>query len=1584
EKGDRQAMLARARFGMDRLNRYGSLYYAGGKRPLQEELKDYNPWELEDDEALTLVGGHIRKVTLPEHYDVMKLLRLVASDYRASGIAAQSQYGLGLYYQTRQQYVPALAEYDKLKEEFPQSNWTNNAQRQIDRIKATQIRLSQTGVQLPEKPAEIQVTYRNADRVWFVARKIDLKGFLEHIRENVIDDNRKRSWQWSLRRWHNYFMRSRARRYSDHWIYKSAADHLGEEVARWSDKIKDDGTHRYSHANLQSPLKDAGAYLVYAYDSNPPKDAAKTSGMNLLTLGDSRAVVVLTDLAIVEKKTSDGKLYYIADAAGGQPVPQANVNVMEVWSERQKRQTKYYKKQHELTTNTEGMTFLTSKKKEQTEFGPDQSVQQMRSRSYAHLLVSAGTNRLAWTGMRYYHRYHPSRMRSGRFAYVITDRPVYRPEQTVNFKIWMRQMHNGQLQNTPNHQISITIYDPKGNKIHNESGRTDQYGGYDGKFTLEEEPRLGVYRIYIHGRRYVGGQNFRVEEYKKPEFEVTVEPGTKHAKLGEKIKAQIKAEYYFGAPVTDATVKYRIFREEYTHRNYPHGYWDWLYGPGYGYAWYDYEWFPWWRKVRGCWAPPHWWWNHYGYSRPNPVRELVKQGQGHIGPDGTLDVEIDTGPALRQHGDLDHRYVIKAEVRDASRRVITGEGSVKVTRQAYYAYVNADGGWYRPGEEMQVTVRCLTPGNEPVQTEGVVTVSRVVLGGPNNAKIKEEELKRWKAETDKRGILKFRLRHERSDQLKIKFQAPDKWGGSVEGYGLVWVCGRDFDGKLYRFNNLELITDKRTYQPGETCHLMINTRHKDSYVIFADEVDNNHLVSWDLLHLPDGHKVLEIPIKKEHEPNFFLEATTVAGTRVHQQAKRICVPPEKKVVKVNVKSDKPEYRPGEKAKIHIEAKDLNDNPVNAQVCLTAFDKSVLYIQPEYTPEIKKFFHGNLRHHSLQMRTNLLEQFSAVGSVSRPFQYIHPTPPEWNGIWGTRLGDWRTVQPGALQQLEAGAGGAVNGALGHSYARKGGRGRLAREATADSVAAAPAGAEMEKKAKRSDKDEEAGASEKSFAEAEVRKQFADTAIWLTDVQTGQDGKASVTVDMPENLTTWKINSWAMTQKTRVGQASTQAITTKNLIVRLQAPRFFLEYDEVVISANVHNYLGEDKTARVTLDVPEKFLQMMEGYKAQRTVQVPADGEKRVDWRVKVLKEGTAKITVKALTDEESDAMQMTFPVLVHGMTKQVAKTGSMRPHEKQATHTITLNVPEKRRPELTHLEIQYAPSLVGAMLDALPYCLDYPYGCTEQTMSRFLPAVLTLKTLQNMGINLEKVRKARGRMDEIRRIEEGENIKIYGSYAENPVFDSKKMNKIIKKGLKRIADMQHGDGGWAWWKRGDSSGYLTSYVTYSLLEAQKADVKVDQNMLRRGLQFLKRWEEGEMRKNWWSPHARHAFACYVLSQKKMRPKIKPGKKDDRPGDGLDRLYKGRDKLNLYGKALLSMALANLDDTKRAETVLQNIMQYREENKETEMVWFRTPDRGWWYWWNNDIETNAWILRAIIRLQPKSDDAPKLVKWLLENP
>ena len=249
----------------------------------------------------------------------------------------------------------------------------------------------------------------------------------------------------------------------------------------------------------------------------------------------------------------------------------------------------------------------------------------------------------------------------------------------------------------------------------------------------------------------------------------------------------------------------------------------------------------------------------------------------------------------------------------------------------------------------------------------------------------------------------------------------------------------------------------------------------------------------------------------------------------------------------------------------------------------------------------------------------------------------------------------------------------------------------------------------------------------LADARIRSDFTDTAFWKADIETDEQGYAGIEVPMPDNLTTWKVKVWAMGHGTVVGQGETEVITSKDLLVRLQAPRFFVEKDEVTLSAVVHNNLGGSRKVKVSLELEGDHLVAKDLVKE---VSIEAGGDKRVDWVAKVQKEGEVTVRMKAQTTDDADAMEMSFPVYVHGALRTESWSGVLRPGEKQGI--ITLEVPKERRPEQSNLEIRYSPSIALAMVDALPYLANYPHKNCESVINRFVPVVLSQKILKDLG------------------------------------------------------------------------------------------------------------------------------------------------------------------------------------------------------------------------------------------------------------
>ena len=279
----------------------------------------------------------------------------------------------------------------------------------------------------------------------------------------------------------------------------------------------------------------------------------------------------------------------------------------------------------------------------------------------------------------------------------------------------------------------------------------------------------------------------------------------------------------------------------------------------------------------------------------------------------------------------------------------------------------------------------------------------------------------------------------------------------------------------------------------------------------------------------------------------------------------------------------------------------------------------------------------------------------------------------------------------------------------------------------------------------------------------------------------------------DLTTWSATARVASSGNQfsIGNATTR--TKQPLIVRLQAPRFFVVGDQVTVSAVINNNTDQPMSIQTSLLAEGLTVSGLvidgKAVKGERgPVLVKANEETRVDWLVAATTANAAKLKVTARGEKYSDAMEKTYTVYEHGVEKFVSRSGKMRGDGV----TVKIEIPQARRPESTTLTVQVAPSMATTMIDALPYLINYPYGCTEQTMSRFLPAVITAKTLRDLGMKPETAMN-----------------KVFGGIEQSTAdkthpkgkHDLSELTQMTSQGLARLYDFQHADGGWGWWKQG---------------------------------------------------------------------------------------------------------------------------------------------------------------------------------------
>ncbi len=533
----------------------------------------------------------------------------------------------------------------------------------------------------------------------------------------------------------------------------------------------------------------------------------------------------------------------------------------------------------------------------------------------------------------------------------------------------------------------------------------------------------------------------------------------------------------------------------------------------------------------------------------------------------------------------------------------------------------------------------------------------------------------------------------------------------------------------------------------------------------------------------------------------------------------------------------------------------------------------------------------------------------------------------------------------------------------------------------------------------------------LAVATIRNAFADTAFWIPSVTTDAAGNATVEFNFPDNITKWHITARGNTSDVKVGSVETQTLTHKNLLIRLQAPRFFVDRDEVTLSANVHNYLSTGKKARVELSIDPAVFAPTDRPGGEnslvRTIQVEKDGEVRVDWTVKLLKPGATKIKVVAQTDEESDGAELTFPVLVHGVEKFVATSGVIKDGGEAS---VTLDIPDLRRKGSSLLDVQLSPTIGSVVQDALPYLEDYPYGCVEQTLSRFVPTVITAKILRDAGLDLEQLGKRSAGLEEQRRAIPVDHVVADSGYTypkgvpgaldakamaarmflygrgHTPVFDTKQLQAMTTAGLAALYDQQRDDGSWGWWK-GSSDGdpYLSAYAVEGLMTAKQAGVDVKQEVLAKAVAYLDSHLDTTAELN------RLAYFSYVLSLTGPADASSP-----RYAMVEDTLYTRRDRLSPYGLALLALSLHAYHDNGKAAIILRNLVTTAKQDADHGTVHWESADKQYWNWYNDKEETTAAVLQALVEISPvdqlspingpqsaQTGLAPMAVRWLVNN-
>lgn len=392
----------------------------------------------------------------------------------------------------------------------------------------------------------------------------------------------------------------------------------------------------------------------------------------------------------------------------------------------------------------------------------------------------------------------------------------------------------------------------------------------------------------------------------------------------------------------------------------------------------------------------------------------------------------------------------------------------------------------------------------------------------------------------------------------------------------------------------------------------------------------------------------------------------------------------------------------------------------------------------------------------------------------------------------------------------------------------------------------------------------------------RKVFKDTAGFFPALVTNGEGKATAKLTLPDNLTAWRATARVMTAATQVGMSTAKVRSRKPLMVRVALPSGIVEGDRGKGAVSVQNLSGKSGTFAISLSTEPSFVSVT------KEVSIENGETARISLEYEANVRGPVKLVARASGNGESDGVESTLNIREWSIARRYSASGRTNDQRPKLAHTIEL--PEGTKLEEVKLEVELMRSSAGALRAALPYLIEFPYGCTEQTMSRFLPALAAKAVI-------------------------GEDLK-------------KEASRAVAGGISRLAQLQHQDGGWGWWEQDESDVWMTAWVMEGLAEAKKLGEEVDLARAEEGANALERMLAEKSEELWGTERA---FAVYALARNgKKMPAM------------LEKLGTELDRLPASGVAYVALAAKESGNSEIAAAAMKELVATAEHEEELALV------------------------------------------------
>jgi uncharacterized protein YfaS (alpha-2-macroglobulin family) len=1075
--------------------------------------------------------------------------------------------------------------------------------------------------------------------------------------------------------------------------------------------------------------------------------------------------------------------------------------------------------------------------------------------------------------------------------YVFDDRGMYRPGEEVHVKGWLRRVGGTQtgdvgLLGDAVSDVRYQVVGPQGNELTSGRAQISALGGFDLQFTLPENANLGYAQLYLDaanaqgldGTRYYHG--FQIQEFRRPEFEVTARNETVGPYfVGGQGVVAVSANYYAGGALPNAEVTWNVTSSpgSYSPPNWP----DFVFG----------TWTPWWF-YRGPVYEEAW----YGPYGAEEATVESYSGTTDAAGEHYLQLSFDQTDTRKPWSVL-----AEATVMDVNRQAWSASTTMLVHPAELYVGLRSDRTFVERGTPLKIDLIVTDLDGVPVPGRQIEVRAARLAWMYRQGSWREEEVDVQECTIASAAEpVTCTFETEVGGEYQITAVVTDAAGRSNQSQFTRWVSGGARPAaREVEQETVELIPDRPSYQPGDVAEILVQSPFGAAEGLLT--VSRSGILYTERFALEGDSATLRIPIKEEHLPNLNLQVDLVgAAARTDDQGEplknvperpayatgqlTLDIPPLRRTLALEVAPAQPELEPGGETTVDVRLTDAEGRPVaDAELAVVVVDEAILALTNyQLSDPIAVFY---------QSRPSDLSSYYGRSSI------VLANP----------------------ESLAAQANAGERAAL------------VVEEVEVEKAvefAAAPA-AEPTMVAGYA---EDAGAA----APIRVRTDFNPLATFSPEVRTDSDGRASVPVKVPDNLTRYRIMVVAVAEGTDFGSAEANLTARLPLMVRPSAPRFLNFGDQFELPIVVQNQTAEPMTVDVVVQAANLALTEGEGQR----VTVPARDRVEVRFPATTVMAGTASLQIAAVSGSYADAATVEMPVYTPATTEAFATYGVVD----EGAVAQPVAPPVGVFTQFGGLEISTSSTALQALTDAVLYLVSYPYDCSEQLASRIL-AVAGLRD-------------------------------VLTAFSAAGLPSPEQLEAAVRRDIDELAKLQNGDGGFPYWQRGrDSIPYNTIHVAHALQRADMMGFDVPADMKSNALAYLREIERHYPA--WYSESVRQTLSAYALYTRDLmgdadRPKAR---------DLLDKA--GVEALPLEATAWLWQVL--VDDPGSSEQLAAIRRHVNNRAVETAGAANFTTSYGEdaYVLLHSNRRTDALILDALIADDPTSDLIPKVVNGLLAH-